>query len=263
MLTLVPLDVRAAVAWHADMAAEADRLDLAHWGRSWGRAGGDHASTVARYDAFEVRRDGVAIGRLGLREERAGREDWDSLHIDSLWVAPESRGRGLGRQLVMLAESEARRRRVRALQLTVAASNAPALRVYQSLNFVELGSVRLLDLKRQLPYRPLPVAQVDADDPVVGYVGPEAGVFFVSRRRRAVRAKLICLVDADQRAASAGVYHLAPGAERTLPGLFAGLADRLRHHDVDHVFVEVREEWNAWLPPDDFPRHLQHLCRPV
>ena len=57
--------------------------------------------------------------------------------VQTVAVAPEARGTGLGRQLLAHACAAARRRGARRLHLEVRADNEPALALYRSAGFVE------------------------------------------------------------------------------------------------------------------------------
>ena len=59
------------------------------------------------------------------------------LHL--LCVAPEARGRKVGRVLIAAAAAEARRRGARALRLDVFDNNEPAIELYRSCGFADLG----------------------------------------------------------------------------------------------------------------------------
>lgn len=59
------------------------------------------------------------------------------LHL--LCVAPGARGRGVGKVLVAAAAAEARRRGARALRLDAFDNNEPAVELYRSCGFVDLG----------------------------------------------------------------------------------------------------------------------------
>jgi ribosomal protein S18 acetylase RimI-like enzyme len=64
------------------------------------------------------------------------------LHIESLVVAAEARGQGIGGLLVDAGIHEARRRGVRKLGLRVLSNNPGALRLYQRHGFEEEGRLR-------------------------------------------------------------------------------------------------------------------------
>jgi ribosomal protein S18 acetylase RimI-like enzyme len=57
--------------------------------------------------------------------------------IYSLAVATQARGRGIARRMLLRAESEARRRGCRRLRLEVRMDNTPAIRLYESLGFID------------------------------------------------------------------------------------------------------------------------------
>lgn len=59
----------------------------------------------------------------------------NSAELSALFVAPGSRGRGLGRALLAAALDFARSERVRCLTLETQTSNVPAIRFYQRMGF--------------------------------------------------------------------------------------------------------------------------------
>ena len=64
-------------------------------------------------------------------------------HIWSVYVAPEQRGRGLGRLLLQAAIAHARTMRgIRQVQLSVTSNNTSAAALYAGLGFVEYGRER-------------------------------------------------------------------------------------------------------------------------
>ncbi|HTD22647.1 MAG TPA: GNAT family N-acetyltransferase [Terriglobales bacterium] len=56
-------------------------------------------------------------------------------HVTQVCVAPEYRGRGLGKALMCMACSELQKRGCRALSLTVTEANAPAVNLYKHMGF--------------------------------------------------------------------------------------------------------------------------------
>jgi ribosomal protein S18 acetylase RimI-like enzyme len=69
-------------------------------------------------------------GLIGAQLENA-----ETVYLYSLWLDPSARGRGLARPLVTAAVEWARQRRARTVTLRVAADNAVARGVYESLGF--------------------------------------------------------------------------------------------------------------------------------
>lgn len=59
-----------------------------------------------------------------------------TLYIWEVSIAPELRGRGLGREAVELVVEEASRRQLAGVRLNVFASNGPARRLYERCGFV-------------------------------------------------------------------------------------------------------------------------------
>jgi RimJ/RimL family protein N-acetyltransferase len=70
------------------------------------------------------------VGLIGAQLENA-----ETVYLYSLWLDPTARGHGLARPLVAAAVDWARDRRVRTVTLRVAADNAVARGVYESLGF--------------------------------------------------------------------------------------------------------------------------------
>ncbi len=70
------------------------------------------------------------VGLIGAQLESA-----ETVYLYSLWLDPTARGHGLARPLVAAAVDWARDRRVRTVTLRVAAENAVARGVYESLGF--------------------------------------------------------------------------------------------------------------------------------
>ena len=83
--------------------------------------------------------DGRALrGMAGLRFNQAAKTRHKA-HLWGVYVAPEARGRGLGRMLVAHVIAQARGRATQ-VDCGVAAANAPALALYESLGFVRYGT---------------------------------------------------------------------------------------------------------------------------
>lgn len=70
------------------------------------------------------------VGLIGAQLENA-----ETVYLYSLWLDPTARGHGLARPLVAAAVDWARDRRARTVKLRVAADNAVARGIYQSLGF--------------------------------------------------------------------------------------------------------------------------------
>jgi RimJ/RimL family protein N-acetyltransferase len=89
----------------------------------WRRRLREHAQFAALIDDRPV-------GLIGAQQQSA-----DSVYLYSLWLDPVARGHGLARELVSTAVDWARDRRAHTVTLRVAADNAVALAVYQSVGF--------------------------------------------------------------------------------------------------------------------------------
>jgi RimJ/RimL family protein N-acetyltransferase len=79
---------------------------------------------------FALLADGRAVGLIS-----AQRENPQSVYLYSLWLDPDARGHGLARPLVEAAVEWARSQRVQTVTLRVAADNAVARAVYESVGF--------------------------------------------------------------------------------------------------------------------------------
>jgi ribosomal protein S18 acetylase RimI-like enzyme len=84
---------------------------------------------------LEGRAAGYGVLTLGFSVEYGGRDGF----IDDLYLTPEARGRGLGRQAMAFLEAKARELGVRALHLEVSAENARALALYGRSGFRDNG----------------------------------------------------------------------------------------------------------------------------
>ncbi len=78
-------------------------------------------------------RDGRPVGLSMLR----GFDEGYAIPSFGIFVDHESHGEGVGRALTAWTVEQARRRGCPAVRLTVYAANRPALRLYESLGFVE------------------------------------------------------------------------------------------------------------------------------
>ena len=116
------LDAEAAAARAEQSAADAfpaGRIGAGHW-------------LFAVEDG-----EGTRVGILWLGEPFD--READTLWVYDIEIDPEHRGRGLGRDTMLLAEVEARRLGRRRIRLNVFARNAVARALYLSLGFEDLA----------------------------------------------------------------------------------------------------------------------------
>ena len=78
---------------------------------------------------------GEPVGRLWLAERDLGGRQ--VLYIYEIAIDPEHQGRGYGRQAMLLAETEARKRGLTRIELNVFGRNDVARNLYRSLGYVE------------------------------------------------------------------------------------------------------------------------------
>lgn len=88
---------------------------------------------------------GAVIGIGGLVGQRAR----EACHVESIWVAPGHRNRGVGRSLMDAVADIGRRNGLRHLLLWVLEDNEVAQQVYIRFGFVPTGERQLVDLSRR------------------------------------------------------------------------------------------------------------------
>jgi ribosomal protein S18 acetylase RimI-like enzyme len=96
------------------------------------------AKDISVLGAFE---DGILVGMLGVVRQTLRK----SAHRATLWgtyVAPETRGRGVGRALIDEAVTRLKAAGVEQAHLTVATTAVAARRLYLRAGFVVVGSLR-------------------------------------------------------------------------------------------------------------------------
>lgn len=109
-----------------DSLGESDpqyQQEAAFTAAQWRRRLRDHAQFAALIDDRPV-------GLIGAQLENA-----ETVYLYSLWLDPAARGHGLARALVDAAVGWARDRQARTVKLRVAADNAVARGVYESMGF--------------------------------------------------------------------------------------------------------------------------------
>ena len=94
-----------------------------------GVAARDQMPVVALIDETPV---GIAWGRRDERDPTVG-------HLFQVWVAPDYRGRGVGRLLMSAVVEWARGLGLRTLRLGVTPSHPAALRLYRNAGYVDAG----------------------------------------------------------------------------------------------------------------------------
>ena len=143
MVTYRPVKEGDAVAW--------TRLRQALWPDA---VPGEHADAIARYFAGTLREpimvlfaeDGHArpIGfvELSLRAYAEGCQSDNVAYVEGWYVAPEARGRGVGRALIEAAEDWARRQGCTELASDTQLDNAVSAAAHEALGFSEVGQIR-------------------------------------------------------------------------------------------------------------------------
>jgi len=131
------IEVRAAEA--ADAAGMKRCVEAAYrhyiprMGMSPGPMLEDYAIVIDRHASFVAESDGEIVGVLVLIQTESG------TLLDNVAVHPAHQGKGLGRRLIDLAESEARRRGSPQLDLYTHECMTENIAMYTALDFAETG----------------------------------------------------------------------------------------------------------------------------
>jgi [ribosomal protein S18]-alanine N-acetyltransferase len=137
----LPLVVEAATRDDLEALIELERRSYSH---PWTRANFEGELAAGERATLLVLREkaNAPDGERGIRAYCAMQVFADEMHILNLAVAPEWRLSGLGRFLLRLAKDLGGRRGAREAWLEVRAGNSPALALYRSLGFSEVGRRR-------------------------------------------------------------------------------------------------------------------------
>ena len=148
--TLRPIDAarlpdwidRSATEYARDLIAEGKKPEEAARYAAAGMAESfPNGRPSAGHAVFDVVDDaGAVVGYLWIGPDTSG--DPGSWWIWDVLVEPEQRGRGLGRQAILLGEEYARAQGARTIGLNVFAFNTSARRLYESLGY-EATSMRM------------------------------------------------------------------------------------------------------------------------
>ena len=136
-----PLVVEAATGDDLDALIDLERRSYSH---PWTRANFEGELRASERGHLLVLRESAARSdpERGIRGYCALQVYAEELHLMNLAVAPEWRRRGLGRFLLRLARDLGARRGAREAWLEVRAGNLPALALYLSQGFTEVGRRR-------------------------------------------------------------------------------------------------------------------------
>jgi ribosomal protein S18 acetylase RimI-like enzyme len=115
------------LAFGSTYAREAQRP-----GAAWERWAAEAAAGEQQVVFLAEPEAGLAMGFIG-------RDDPRLVHLFAMWVAPEARGRGIGRALVAAVVAWATQRGARRLRAGVTEGNAAAERLYGSAGFADTG----------------------------------------------------------------------------------------------------------------------------
>lgn len=94
-------------------------------------AQGHTQSAEAEKFGFEYQEDGKIIGGV------TGKIRWDWMYIQYLWVSPLKTGKGLGKELMLKAETFAREKNCVGIHVDTFSYQAPEF--YKALGFSEFG----------------------------------------------------------------------------------------------------------------------------
>lgn len=133
-----PLIVEAATRDDLEALLDLERRSYSH---PWTRANFEGELAAAERGQLLVLREPGARSdaERGIRGFCALQIFAGEMHLMNLAIVPEWRKRGLGRFLLRLAKDLGARRGAREAWLEVRAGNLPALALYRSLGFAEVG----------------------------------------------------------------------------------------------------------------------------
>ena len=122
-------------------ATEKDYPDIIsfHKTENWGL---DTMSAVKHFQQngsliIVCEKDGKIIGKMDVMQKtRAGKE---FLYIERVFIHPEWRRKGFGKQFIAFAEQECKKRGLKYIDLSVREENIAALNLYSNNGFQELG----------------------------------------------------------------------------------------------------------------------------
>ena len=145
-LTLRPMTEEEFGPWFDELHGkyEQNLIDFARMSPEAARAKAtrDHDSLLGHlglategHSVYVLDSEGVAVGDLWVHEQERDGERF--LWIYYVGVDPEQRGRGYGKQAMVLAEEEARRHGFPAIRLNVFGGNDIARSLYRSLGYSE------------------------------------------------------------------------------------------------------------------------------
>jgi ribosomal protein S18 acetylase RimI-like enzyme len=137
----MPLTARPTTAADTDVFLDMARAFHIEDGHALNAAGEksirDVAAGVALAPAFLLMENAETIGffvlSLGYSPEHGGTDGF----IDDIYIIPEARGHGLGRQALELALEESRKCGIRVLLLEVEAHNDRAYHLYTEMGFTD------------------------------------------------------------------------------------------------------------------------------
>jgi ribosomal protein S18 acetylase RimI-like enzyme len=114
--------------------AERERRPLSWWEARLSAEPAAHELVLGAFDGVDL------IGVVGLSFEQREKVRHKA-KLFGMYVRPQYRGQGLGRQLVQSALTHARQRPgVKLVQLTVTETNTPAVALYESCGFLRFGT---------------------------------------------------------------------------------------------------------------------------
>ena len=143
-----PAFIAASIAGYADDMVTHGQVPPAEAAR---KSKADHAALLPNGAAspghaiFVVEAGGMPVGHLWIAER--GSPERPTLFIYSIEIDEAHRGRGFGRQAMLLAEAEARARGIGRIELNVFGGNEVARGLYRSLGYLETS----VQMGKELP----------------------------------------------------------------------------------------------------------------
>lgn len=103
-----------------------------------------HLARNKHEKTFVVLQDKNIVGFACVLTTQSWCYTWEHFYLAEMYVAPDSRRKGIGRELMEYLEKYARKHKYHELKLSVDWKNIPAKKLYLSQGFTKKGGIELL-----------------------------------------------------------------------------------------------------------------------